>query len=337
MSKSPRTQAGTDISSKTFNVTIDRDGELERHHLPNTPAGHRQLIRLLTRDGASARVALEATGTYHLDLATALAQTPGIEVMVINPRQLRHYASATGRRAKTDPLDADLMLDYLRRMDFVRWQPTPQHRLDLQMLSRRIQQLVDLRTQESNRLHATSATEQHPSALRQSLEGHIAQLDAHIEQLRRLAETSIQQDAELARQHQHLLTIPGISDKTALPILAEVTTLPQGLSVRQWVACAGLDPKISKSGGSSKKPHISRKGNVYLRRALFMPAFVAIRWQPHFRDFYQRLLERGKPKRVAQVAAMRKMLHAIFGMIKNDSPFNPDLLFPKARLDALAA
>lgn len=326
--------AGIDVSSKTFNVTIEGDGTIERRRFANTASGHRELLALLACRGGRTRVALEATGTYYLDLATTLARTEGIEVMVINPRQLRHYAQASGRRAKTDPLDADLTLDYLRRMDFVRWQPTPKLRLELQALSRRIQQLIFLRTQELNRLHATRATEHHPAALREDIEQHIEQLEKRIAKLSEVANEWIRQDDQLARQRQLLLTVPGIAERTSLPILAEVTTLPQALVVRQWVACAGIDPKIAQSGDSSKKPHISRQGNCYLRHALFIPAFVAVQHEPHFRDFYQRLIQRGKPKRVAQVAAMRKLLHAIFGMLKNDAPFDPELLFPKARCHA---
>lgn len=328
---------GIDVSAENVDITFERDGEHHRRSFHNTPAGHRQLIAALTRGGGCVRVALEATGTYYLDLATALAETPGVEVMVINPRKLRHYAKASGRRAKTDPLDADLIFDYLLRMDFVAWKPTPAHRLELKALSRRVSQLVHMRTQEVNRLHATSATRQHPSEVADDLRAHIEQLDQRIDTLRRLADARIQQDAELKRQRDLLLSIHGVGEACSLAILGEVCTLPDGLSVRQWVAFAGLDPKISQSGNRAKKPKISREGNAYLRRALYMPILCANYRQPHFRDFYQRLLDRGKLKRVAQVATMRKLLHAVYGILKNDSPFDPDLLFPNAQLDDNAA
>jgi transposase len=130
-------------------------------------------------------------------------------------------------------------------------------------------------------------------------------------------------DPELERRYQLLLSIPGFAVTSALHTLAELLLLPADMDVRQWVAYAGLDPRHHTSGSSvEKKPRISKAGNKHLRRALYMPALVALVHEPHLRAFYQHLLARGKCKMQALVAVMRKLLHAIFGMFKHHQTFD---------------
>ena len=329
-------RVGIDVSARTFHVSLQNGEHRQHQELPNTPAGHRRLLALLRRRAAPARVALEPTGTYYLDLALALAAAPDVEVMVVNPRSLRHYARATGARAKTDLLDADLLVDYLDRMPFVLWRPPSRRQLDLMALSRRIGQLVAQRTEETNRLHATSAAKCLPQSVRQDVEDHIAHLQERIDRLREQAVELICGEARLQQRYELLLTVPGIATASAVTLLAEIELLPPGLCVRQWVASAGLDPRIAESGQRRAQAHISRAGNAHLRRALYMPVLVATRNQPHFRTFYEGLVERGKPKRVAQVAAMRKLLHALFGILKNERPFDGQILFPSTPLEQAA-
>ena len=120
-----------------------------------------------------------------------------------------------------------------------------------------------------------------------------------------------------------LLSIPGVGATSALHLLAELLLLPAGMDRRQWVAYAGLDPREYTSGTSvHKKVRISKAGNKHLRRALYMPALVAVHHQPHLRAYYEHLQARGKTKMQALVATMRKLLHAIFGMFKHDQLFD---------------
>jgi transposase len=126
-----------------------------------------------------------------------------------------------------------------------------------------------------------------------------------------------------------MLTTPGIGETSALQILGELAVLPDTLDARQWVAFAGLDPLQFTSGNSvEKKPRISRGGSRHLRRALYMPALVAIRHEPHLRAFYQRLLARGKAPLQAVVAVMRKLLHAFFAMFRSDHSYDGSKLCP---------
>ncbi len=132
--------------------------------------------------------------------------------------------------------------------------------------------------------------------------------------------------------------MPGIGEASALYLLAELLLLPTGLSVRQWVAHSGLDPQHHQSGSSVLKPsRISRHGNRHLRQALYMPALVAVRHDPHLRSFYETLQQRHKRKLQALVAVARKILHAIYGMFRHSCPYNGSRLFPHALVAARAA
>ena len=139
-------------------------------------------------------------------------------------------------------------------------------------------------------------------------------------------------DPILQERFDYLDSVPGIASASAIALLAELALLSPDLDVRQWVASAGIDPREHSSGSSvHKKTRISKAGNRHLRRALYMPALVAVQFDPHLRAFYQRLLAHGKAKLQALVAVMRKLLHAIFGMFKHRQPYDGSKLFGSAQ------
>ena len=214
------------------------------------------------------------------------------------------------------------MLEFARRMPFVAWQPPSSQRLDLRALMRRITGLKLTSQQERNRLHSVSQSAELTPLVRKDILAHLAQLERHLEKLKCQAKALVEADPELARQFCHLVSVRGIAQVSALHLLAELVVLPPDMSARQWVAHAGLDPPHHDSGSSIHKPaRISRAGNRYLRSALFMPALVATQHDPHIRAFYQKLVDRGKTKMQAIVAVMRKLLHALHGMLRTDSDF----------------
>ena len=321
--------AGIEVSLLELLVALCRDGRMfPLRSFPNTPEGHRAVAHYLARPGWLVRVCLESTGVYGLDLALLLHDQEGMEVMVANPRAVRHFAHALMQRSKTDPLDAVVLLEFASRMPFQSWQPPSQTARHLCALARRIQAVTDLGAAEKNRLHAASAAEALPAAVRQDIRRSIAFHERAIERLVRQAVQLLSTDPILLRRFQHLDTIPGVARASAVSILAELALLSPDLDVRQWVAAAGIDPQEHSSGSSvHKKTRISKAGNRHLRRALFMPALVAVQHDPHLRGFYQLLLARGKAKMQALVAVMRKLLHAIFGMFRHDQPYHGNRLF----------
>ena len=294
----------------------------QRREFLNTAVGHEGLIQWLSKSATAVQVCIEATGLYSLDLALALHRAEGIEVMVANPRAIADFAKALLQRSKTDQLDAEVMLEFARRMPFVAWQPPSSPQLELRALMRRITGLKLVSQQEKNRLHSVSQSAEITPLVRKDIQSHLVQLERHIEKLEHQAETIVQADRELARQFCHLVSVRGIARVSALHLLAELVVLAPDMTARQWVAHAGLDPRHHESGTSVHKPtRISRAGNRYLRSALFMPALVATQHDPNIRAFYQKLVDHGRTKMQAIVAVMRKLLHALHGMLRTDSDF----------------
>lgn len=317
---------GIDVSAKTLQICLETPkGAVESLELPNSAEGHRQLCRKLSQRGRRARIGLEATGLYSLDLALALSRQPRLEVMVINPRAVRDFARACLKRSKTDALDAQTLLEFVRRMPFQPWQPPSAEQMELRALARRMTSLTVTCTQEKNRLHAASATAELSSALRQDIELGIEQLEHRIDWLLQQALTLIEGDPELKKAFGLLTSITGFAEKSGVQVLAELAVLPQDMTARQWVAHAGIDPRHLESGTSVHKPaRMSRAGNRHLRAALYMPALVAIQRNQHVKAFYDQLLARGKAPMQANVAVMRKLLHALHGMLRTETRFESD-------------
>jgi transposase len=321
--------AGIDVGATELVLALERaGGRLQEAAFTNDRAGHRKLIKHLTRRSARVRVCVEATGVYHLDLCLALHEAPGLEVMVVNPRAAKDFARARLKRSKTDRVDARSLLEFVRRMDFGAWRPPAPAIVALRGLSRRIQALLVNRAQEKNRLHADGAVSETSPVIRESIERHIAGIDSEIKLLAEAAKEQIAADASLQRKFLHLTSVKGIAEASAITILAELAVLPEDMSARQWVAHAGIDPRYADSGTSVRgQVRISKVGNRHLRRALFLPAMVASQHEPQIRAFYQKLLARGKKPMQALVAVMRKLLHAIYGMFRSDSDFDGTKFF----------
>ena len=320
---------GIDVASKELEVAIGRGTQaVQRLVFSNDTDGHRNLVRRLTKGGRRARVVLEATGVYHLDLALSLHAAKGVEVMVANPRVVRDFARASFQRSKTDKADASVLLAFTERMAFEAWQPPATEILALRAISRRISALTATGAQERNRLHAAGQSKALPAIIAEDIGEHLEHLDARIQTLTRAAIRAIAQHPTLQSRFDHLVSVKGIATASAVRILAELSVLPADMTVRQWVAHSGLDPRHIESGTSLRRPsRISRQGNRHLRAALYMPALVAIRYEPNVQAFYDALLARGKKPLQAIVAVMRKLLHSIYGMFEHDADFDGEKFF----------
>jgi transposase len=320
---------GVDVGAKELVVSIDRSGTRESGVVfTNDADGHRKLIRWATKKGATAQVVLESTGVYGLDLAFALHRAKRVEVMVANPRAIAAFAKASFQRSKTDRLDAETILEFCIRMPFEAWKPPAPSILELRALSRRIEAMSKTVTQEKNRLHANQQSEELSDFVKDDIRELVELLGGRIARLRKQALTVIEQSPELVNAFGRITSIKGIADAAGIQLLAELGTLPKDMTTRQWVAHAGLDPRHYQSGTSVHKPsRISKTGNAHLRRALFLPAMVASRWEPNVKAFYEKLLAKGKTKMQALVAVMRKLLHAIHGMLEHDQDFDGEKFF----------
>lgn len=316
--------AGIDVGAKTLVVAIDKSGKPTKPQtFDNSPQGHNQVLRTLHRAKVS-RVILEATGTYHLDLAIALHEAEGLELMVVNPKASKRYAEARMSRTKNDQVDAALLCGFGRHMPFEPWRCPSAQVLALRACSRLLAGLSQQLTQAKNRLHAFSQSHSTPDFVLDEIRQGIDQIKAQIQRLEAKTLELIKGDEALSVTYARLLSVKGIATKTAIQLMGELLALPEDMAAKQWVAMAGLDPREHRSGSSvEKKARISKAGNKYLRMALYMPALAAVRHEPHVRAYYQHLIEnRGLKKIQAICAVMRKMLHAIHGMLRHDADFD---------------
>jgi transposase len=319
---------GIDVSAATLAVAVQQDGRaMEQRGFANSSAGHRALLVWLGKKGR-ARVSLEATGIYSLDLALALDRAEGIEVAVLNPKLACRFAQTLGR-SKTDKADAQALAEYSRRMPFTAWRAPSLTGLQLRSLGRHIEALGVEHVRQNNRLHAAQRSAAAPRCVVQDLKRSLASLERRIVRLRREARELVRGDEAMRKQFALLIGIPGIAEVSALQLLGELAPLAPEMTVRQWVAHSGLDPAHQVSGTSvHKRSRISRAGNRHLRHALYMPALVAARHDAHLKAFYEALLHRHKARLQALIAVARKLLHAIYGMFKTHTPYDGNKLFP---------
>jgi transposase len=309
-------QLGIDVSNDVFDAARAGGAQATRRQFRNTPGGHRQFIKWALRGNDSARVCLEATGIYHLQLALALDRHPAIELMVVNPRAARRFAEAHMVRAKTDAIDADGLLLFLQRMPFRPWVAPRDEVLQLQSLARRVTQLDKEIARERSRLHAARKAGPHSRPVQQDIQAHIRHLQRRKTTMQARAEEVIQHDPQLAADARLIDSVPGFAERSTSQLMAELAPLPEDMQAPQWVAQAGMDPRPGESGTSVRSARqISKQGNARIRAALFMPALVAIRHDAHIAAYYEHLLACGKSKMTATTAVMRKLLVAIWGML----------------------
>jgi transposase len=290
----------------------------------NTPSGHHAIIHSFQKLKGPVMVCLEATGVYHFDLAVALSRAKGIEVMVINPKAAHNFAKALMTRSKTDAVDANVLAIYAERMPFNAWLRPADEFIILRAISRRITVLNKQKTQAKNQRHALQSTQETPLLVIEQTQALIDFLDLQIKTLRDSAFELIQQHAELEQAYSLITGIKGIAQASAIQLLSELLILPKDMKAKQWVAHAGLDPRLFDSGSSvSKKPRLSKVGNKHIRQALYMPALVTTRFEPNIKGYYHHLIEDNGLKKVQAICAvMRKLLHAIHGMLRTKAEFD---------------
>jgi transposase len=313
---------GIDISKRKFDACLVREGGKFRHRaFPNTPDGFSQLSAWLTKYKVErAHACLEATGAYGEALATYLHEA-GHEVSVVNPAQIKAYAQSRLSRAKTDKADAMLIAQFCAERRPPEWSPLPREVRELQALARRFDSLLEMRQMEANRLEVAAT-----AAVGESLAQHLAYLDEEIARTQELIRSHIDRHPGLRGQRDLLLSIPGIGETTAAKLLAEIMDVKLYAGARQLAAFAGLAPRLHESGSSvRRRARLSKTGAPRLRKALYFPAIVAMHHNPHVRAMSERLKERGKCPMQIIGAAMRKLVHIAYGVLKSGKPFNPEM------------
>ena len=287
--------------------------------VPNTPQGVARLQAWLTvHAGPAVHVCVEATSTYG-EAVTAALHAAGYAVSVVNPRRTHAFAESDGLRGKTDPLDAIGLARFCREKRPRLWTPPSPTRVALQALVRRLDHLQAMRQQEANQ--AETAEEDWERA---SIATVVAALEAEEAALTRQLRALVAADARLTQEVALLCSIPGVAERTAWRLLAELGDRLATCTPRQLAAYAGLTPRPWQSGTSVKgAPRLSKRGNSRLRRALFYPALTALRHNPRLRTFAQRLRAAGKAPMAVVGAVMHKLLKIAVAVVQSGRPFDP--------------
>lgn len=301
---------GLDISKDAVDVHVQPTGEC---FVAGTDEAALATVVQRVQAMAPTLVVLEATGGYEIPVAAALA-TAGLPVAVVNPRQIRDFARATGHLAKTDALDARVIARFAEAVQpAVRPLPTAQAQMLSDLVARR-RQVVDMLGAELNRHRQARAAQ-----LQHRIAGHVTWLRQALGELDRDIAQLIRSSPVWRAQETLLTSMPGIGDVTAQALIADLPELGQ-LDRRRIAALVGLAP-FNRDSGQWRGRRMIGGGRPAVRRALYMATIVALQCNPAIAAGYQRLVSGGRPKKVALVAAMRKLLTTLNAMLRDQRPW----------------
>jgi transposase len=320
MSQVRQASLGIDVAKAKFDVALLCEGKLAQRTFSMDPAGFSALDTWIHQQGIErVHACLEATGEYGAALALALYES-GHLVSIVNPARIAAYAKSRLARTKTDQADAALIAHFCCTQQPLLWTPPEASVRELQALVRRVEMLQEMAGHEGNRLQSGIRS----TAVLASVQTTRAFLLEEVAELQRQIQEQVERTAELKGQQQLLCSIPGVGRWTAVRVLAEIEEVRTAVDARQLAAYAGLTPRERTSGSSvHHPPRLAKTGNSRLRRALYFPAMVAIRHNPAVHALAERLRARGKRPMVIVGAAMRKLLHLIYGVLKSGKPFDP--------------
>lgn len=310
---------GIDVAKAKLDCALRLpDGKYKHKVVDNHPHGFAQLTAWLTQHGAGcAHVCMEATGVYWEAVAEYLANNQ-MTVSVINPAQIKAFGTSLLVRTKTDKVDAKLIAEFCRQRCPPPWQAPSAAEQALRALVMRLEALQTMHTQERNRLDVAR------DIVRDDIVHHLQWLDREMASLVKKIRDHIDRDPDMKNKQALLESIPGLGERTSAMLLAYCLHPGRFANARQAAAFAGLDPRQHESGTSVRgKPHLSKVGHAFVRKALYMPAMVTLYRTEWGRRFRQRLASVGKPPKLIIGAMMRKLIHVAFGVLKSGKAFDP--------------
>jgi transposase len=309
-----RISVGIDVSKAQLDVEIRPSGE--KQSFANDKVGIKALVKWLAKT-APTLIVLEATGGYERQVTRALVSAD-LPAVVVNPRQVRDFAKATGQLAKTDSIDAGVLAHFA---EVIRpeLRPLPDAvTLELRALTSRRRQFLEMIAAENNRLEMTS------KAVRKTIHAHVGYLEHALERINQELDRAIEQSPIWKENEDLLRSAKGIGPVTSRTLLAELPELGT-LDRKQIAALVGVAP-FNRDSGSLKGRRSIWGGRAPVRCALYMATLVATRRNPVIRDFYNRLIAKGKLFKVALVACMRKLLTILNSMIKHKTRWSNSFL-----------
>ncbi len=302
---------GIDVSKNE--LVLVREAVAGTVSYSNDASGHRSLVKDLLRNDATRPIliVLEATGGYERGVVVALAEA-GLPVVVVNPRQVRDFAKATGKLAKTDQIDARVLADFGAMVKPELKAMPGELEEELRALIARRQQLLQMLVAEKSRLQQMLGRSS--QKLRREVRSHVADLERRLKMTDSDMDDTLRKSPIWREQDDILQSFPGIGQKTSLMLLAELREIGT-LSSSEIANLAGLAP-VNRDSGKWRGKRRTGGGRSRVRAALYMAALSAVRFNPIIKAYYCRLVSSGKPKMVALVASMRKILITLNAMIK---------------------
>lgn len=312
------TSLGIDIAKLSFLAALRLDAQrIVQKEFPNSAAGFRQLRNWLQRFCVGhVRVAVESTNVF-ADALLEWLYAQGHSVFLLNAERLHHYARSLGQRNKTDRADAVTIATFIALHEATPWLPPTPEQKTLRSLTRVRYQLVCTATQLRCQHKTATAT------ARPYLDAVLARTCEQLKQIARDIAAHLAAHPVLAEQVRRLMTLKGVGLVTAAVIQAEIPPITPQTDPRTICGWAGLTPRRHQSGNVELRARLSRKGNAFVRDALYMPAMVAKRYNPLLRDFAARLEAKGKSNAAILGAVAHKMLRILVGLLKSKSDFNP--------------
>lgn len=316
--------SGIDISKSSFDVSYELNGRYRSKKFSYTPEGMVACTKFLP---INTHCVMEATGTYHCRLAHYLHDY-GIYLSIVNPLSVKRYSQALMLRSKTDKADSKLLVEYAKKMLPPRWQPKKDHFVELQQLMKYRDLLVKERTQTSNHLEAINHSKVRSLIVLKGLKERLIALDNDIKAIEE--EMKLHAENHEAEALKLLTSIPGIGIRTAIALISYTCSMENFDSAKQISSYFGLSPRIYESGTTVKgKSKICKVGNSDIRKLLFMCSLTASKCNKACQELYDRLVLRGKSKKLALIAVANKLIKQAFAIVKNKMMYNEKIISEK--------
>jgi len=313
-----QTTIGVDIAKKKFDAACLIGGKFKHKLFTNDESGYTGFVTWFTAICAdNPLICMEATGAYSLPLADFLLNQ-GYATSIVNPAKIHAFGKSELSRAKTDKADAKLIARYALSTQPPLWIPPPAVIRELKALTRRVEHLLEMIQMERNRLDTAD------KIIVDSIAKSIGFLETELTTTRKSIKDHINNEPALKQRSELLDTIPGIGEACISHLLIVMSEHHNFTHAKQVVAFAGLAPKLQESGKWRGNTHLAKNGDSALRKTLYMPAMCAWVHNPVIRVFCERLKANGKNGKAIVCAAMRKLIHIAFGVLKSGKPFDPN-------------
>jgi len=322
---------GIDMSMDSFvvrvgTITPDQRTQIGPHkNFKNHTSGIKQFYKFALSqqiDGVPQYFLMEATGVYYETLAYYL-KSQGARVIVVLPNKAKHFAKTLTIKSKTDPIDAHMLTQMGLEKRLAQWEPPSELMKELKLLTREHQALKELKTDAKNRIHAKAHSFKPGKDTIKRLTAQVRLYDRQLKEIESNIQDLLKSCPETWAKIENILTVNSIGLMTIAKVLAETNAFALIRNGKQLTSYAGLDVVLKESGKQRGKTVISKKGNHHLRQAVYMPAISAIKSNKQMKTYYDRMLERGKPKKAGVVAVARKLLLLIYYLWTNETQYDP--------------